>query len=57
MTLKDGNAEFTGIQFLGNGKSFLIHLQHRTQLGRAVPNTTDLVPVSGIALSGPENDR
>ena len=25
MTLKDGNAEFTGIQFLADGKSFLIH--------------------------------
>jgi len=50
MTLKDGNAEFTGIQFLGDGKSFLIHLQHRTQEGRAVPGTTDELLVSGLKI-------
>jgi len=50
MTLKDGNAEFTGIQFLGDGKSFLIHLQHRTQDGRAVPHTTDELLVSGLKI-------
>lgn len=51
MTLKDGNAEFTGIQFLADGKSFLIHLQHRTQDGRAVPHTTDMILVSGLRIS------
>ena len=50
MTLKDGSAEFTGIQFLGNGESFLIHLQHRTQAGRAVPHTTDELLVSGLKV-------
>jgi secreted PhoX family phosphatase len=50
MTLKDGNAEFTGIQFLADGKSFLIHLQHRTQDGRAVPHTTDMILVSGLRI-------
>jgi secreted PhoX family phosphatase len=43
-------AEFTGLQFLGDGKSFLIHLQHRTQDGRAVPGTTDELRVSGLKL-------
>ena len=56
MTLKDGNAEFTGIQFLGDGKSFLIHLQHRTQTGRAVQGTTDLIQVSGIRVFDRESD-
>jgi secreted PhoX family phosphatase len=50
MTLKDGNAEFTGIQFLGDGESFLIHLQHRTQDGRAVPHTTDELLISGLKV-------
>jgi secreted PhoX family phosphatase len=50
MTLKDGAAEFTGIQFLGDGKSFLIHLQHRTQDGRAVPHTTDELLISGLKI-------
>jgi uncharacterized protein DUF839 len=50
MTLKDGAAEFTGIQFLGDGKSFLIHTQHRTQDGRAVPGTTDELLVSGLRV-------
>jgi hypothetical protein len=50
MTLKDGAAEFTGLQFLGDGESFLIHLQHRTQDGRAVPDTTDELRVSGLKL-------
>jgi secreted PhoX family phosphatase len=50
MTLKDGNAEFTGIQFLADGTSFLIHLQHRTQDGRAVPHTTDMLLVSGLRI-------
>jgi hypothetical protein len=48
MTLKDGEAEFTGIEFLGDGESFLIHLQHRTQEGRAVAGTTDELRVSGL---------
>lgn len=46
MTPKDSNAEFTGIQFLQDGWSFLIQLQHRTRDGRAVP---PLVPF-GIAV-------
>jgi hypothetical protein len=50
MTLKDGNAEFTGIQFLADGTSFLIHLQHRTQEGRAVPHTTDELLVSDLHI-------
>jgi hypothetical protein len=50
MTLKDGNAEFTGIQFLADGKSLLIHLQHRTQTGRAVQHTTDEVLVTGLRI-------
>jgi secreted PhoX family phosphatase len=53
MNLKDGEAEFTGIQFLGDGQSFLIHLQHRTQGpegGRALPNTTDEILVSGLSI-------
>jgi hypothetical protein len=29
------------MEFLADGKKFLIHLQHRTQEGRAIPNTTD----------------
>lgn len=49
-TLKDGNAEFTGIQFLQDGRSFLIHLQHRTQDGRAVPHTTDEILVSRLRV-------
>lgn len=56
MTLKDGTAEFTGIQFLADGRSFLIHLQHRTQTGRAVQGTTDLIQVSGIRVSDREAD-
>ena len=47
----DANAEFTGIQFLADGKSFLIHLQHRTQDGRAVPHTTDMLLVSGLRIA------
>src|SRR5262245_29786436 len=48
MNLKDGEAEFTGIEFLGDGRSFLIHLQHRSQDGRAVPETTDEILVTGL---------
>jgi hypothetical protein len=50
MTLKDGEAEFTGIEFLADGEKFLIHLQHRTQGGRAIPNTTDELFISGIKV-------
>src|SRR5262245_51310371 len=50
MTLKGGAAEFTGFPFLGDGKSFLIHVQHRTQDGRAVPETTDELMVSGLKI-------
>jgi hypothetical protein len=48
--LRDGEAEFTGIQFMADGKSFLVHLQHRTQDGRSVPGTTDEIQVSGLAV-------
>ena len=47
----DGAAEWTGIEFLGDGKSFLINHQHRTQDGRAVPETTDMLQVSGLAVN------
>jgi hypothetical protein len=57
MTLKDGTAEFTGIQFFGDGKSFLIHLQHRTQDGRAVPHTTDMIQVSSLQRPLAEDER
>jgi secreted PhoX family phosphatase len=50
MNLRDGNAEFSGIEFLGDGRSFLIHLQHRTQDGRAVPETTDQLLISGLSI-------
>jgi hypothetical protein len=50
MTLKDGEAEFTGIEFLADGEKFLIHLQHRTQEGRAIPSTTDELLISGIKV-------
>jgi secreted PhoX family phosphatase len=55
MTLKDGNAEFTGIQFLADGRSFYINLQHRTQTGRAVQGTTDMIKVSGIQVGGEDD--
>jgi secreted PhoX family phosphatase len=47
----DAGAEWTGIQFLADGKSFLIDHQHRTQDGRAVPETTDMLRVSGLAVN------
>ena len=50
MNLRDGEAEFTGIEFLADGKSFLIHLQHRTQVRRAVQGTTDQLLVTGLAV-------
>ncbi len=50
MNLRDGEAEFTGIQFLGDGRSFLIHVQHRNQDGRAIPGTTDELLVTGLAV-------
>ncbi len=50
MNLRDGEAEFSGITFLGDGSSFLIHLQHRTQGGRAVPGTTDQLLVTGLTV-------
>ena len=46
----DGVGEWSGIEFLGDGKSFLINHQHRTQDGRAVPETTDMLEVSGLSL-------
>jgi hypothetical protein len=50
MNLKDGQAEFSGITFLADGKSFLIHLQHRTQDGRAIAGTTDQLLVTGLVV-------
>jgi Bacterial protein of unknown function (DUF839) len=50
LNLKDGEAEFTGIEFLGDGQTFLIHLQHRDQDGRAVAHTSDEIEVSGLAV-------
>jgi hypothetical protein len=50
MNLKDGEGEFSGIEFLADGRSFLIHLQHRTQDGRAVEGTTDQIIVSGLSV-------
>ena len=35
---------------LGDGQSFLIHVQHRTQDGRIVPHTTDELLISGLAV-------
>ena len=51
MNLKDGAAEFSGIEFLADGRSFLVHLQHRTQDGRAVEGTTDEILVTGLAVN------
>jgi hypothetical protein len=48
MNLRDGVGEFSGIEFLADGKSFLVHLQHRTQEGRAVQGTTDEILVTGL---------
>jgi hypothetical protein len=50
MNLRDGEGEFSGIEFLADGRSFLIHLQHRTQDGRAIEGTTDEVLVTGLAV-------
>ena len=50
MNLKDGEAEFSGIEFLADGRSFLIHLQHRTQDGRSVQGTTDELLVTGLRV-------
>jgi hypothetical protein len=49
-TMNDGNAEFTGIQFMGDGQSFRVDLQHRGQDSRTTPNTTDMVEVSGFQM-------
>jgi hypothetical protein len=50
MNLRDGDGEFTGIEFLADGRSFLIHLQHRTQDGRAVAGTTDQLLVTCLTV-------
>ncbi len=52
MSNRDGASEFTGIQFLGDGQSFLIHLQHRTQTGRSVSGTADELLISGLKIRG-----
>jgi secreted PhoX family phosphatase len=46
LTLLDGGAEFTGIEFLADGSGFYQHLQHRTQEGDATPDTSDLLLVT-----------
>lgn len=46
----DGFAEWSGIKFLADGKSFYINHMHRTQDGRAIPETTDLLRVSGLSI-------
>jgi len=46
LTLKDGEAEFTGIEFLADGSGFYQHLQHRAQDGDATPGTSDLLLVT-----------
>ena len=47
----DGVGEWTGIEFLADGKSFLINHQHRTQDGRDVAETTDMLRVTGLAVN------
>jgi len=47
----DGAGEWTGIEFLADGKSFFINHQHRTQDGRDVPETTDMLLVSGLTVN------
>ena len=47
----DGVGEWTGIEFLADGKSFLINHQHRSQDGRDVPETTDMLRISGLAVN------
>lgn len=46
----DGVGEWTGITFIADGKSFLINHQHRTQDGRAAPETTDMLLVTGLQV-------
>jgi Bacterial protein of unknown function (DUF839) len=45
----DGVGEWTGIEFLADGTGFFINHQHRTQDGRAVPETTDMLLITGLA--------
>jgi len=46
LTLLDGGAEFTGIEFLADGSGFYQHLQHRSQEGDATPGTSELLLVT-----------
>ena len=46
LTLNDGEAEFTGIEFLGDGSGFYQHLQHRSQDGDATPGTSEMLLVT-----------
>jgi secreted PhoX family phosphatase len=46
LTLNDGEAEFTGVEFLADGSGFYQHLQHRAQDGDATPGTSDLILVT-----------
>lgn len=47
----DGVGEWTGIEFLADGKSFFINHQHRTQDGRDLPATTDMLLISGLTVN------
>jgi hypothetical protein len=50
MNVRDGLGEPTGIQFLADGRSFLMHLTHRTPDGRADPDTADQLLVTGLKV-------
>ena len=50
MNLKDREAEFTGIEFLADGRSFLINLSHRAQVDRRIPDTADMLLISGLSV-------
>ena len=50
MNLKDGEGELTGLEFLADGRSFLINLSHRTQVGRPIADTADMLLVSGLSV-------
>ena len=51
MNLKDGEGEFTGVEFLADGRSFLVNLTHRTQVDRRIPDTTDMLLISGLSVN------
>ncbi len=51
MNLKDSEGEFTGVEFLADGRSFLVNLSHRTQVDRRIPDTTDMLLISGLSVN------